>query len=79
MEPIIFQPQTRNYDLRLATDMPSAWGNIPSILNELISKFNIKTDSAIEFGVEFGYSIGVDHGNGYSYQTRTGFDFSGGK
>jgi hypothetical protein len=30
-------------------------------------------------GVEFGYSIGVDHGNGYSYQTRTGFDFSGGK
>lgn len=56
MEPIIFQPQTRNYDLRLATDMPSAWGNIPSILNELISKFNIKTDSAIEFGVEFGYS-----------------------
>jgi hypothetical protein len=21
----------------------------------------------------------VDHGNGYSYQTRTGFDFSGGK
>jgi hypothetical protein len=28
-------------------------------------------------GVEFGYSIGVDHGNGYSYQTRTGFDALG--
>ena len=28
-------------------------------------------------GIEFGYSIGVDHGNGYSYQTRTGFDSLG--
>ena len=24
--------------------------------------------------VEYGYSIGIHHGDGYSYQTRSGFD-----
>ena len=24
--------------------------------------------------IEYGYSIGIHHGDGYSYQTRTGFD-----
>ena len=28
-------------------------------------------------GVEYGYAIGVHHGHGYSYQTRTGFDILG--
>ena len=34
----------------------SAWGNIPTILKDIITRFNIKTDIALEFGVEEGYS-----------------------
>ena len=56
MEPIVYKPTIRGYNLKLATQRPSAWGNIPTILSELISQFNIKKNRAIEFGVEFGYS-----------------------
>jgi len=34
----------------------SAWGDIPKILPSIIKKFNIKSDRALEFGVEYGYS-----------------------
>ena len=34
----------------------SAWGNIPTIINDIIERFDIKKDKAIEFGVEYGYS-----------------------
>lgn len=40
---------------RLA-NIGSAWGNIPTILKDIIERFNIKQDSALEFGVEYGYS-----------------------
>ena len=51
MEPIVYKPTIRGYNLKLATQRPSAWGNIPTILSELISQFNIKKNRAIEFGV----------------------------
>jgi hypothetical protein len=34
----------------------SAWGKIPEILKDIIVRFNIKTDLALEFGVEQGRS-----------------------
>ena len=37
-------------------DIQSAWGNIPGILKDIIQRFNLKTDLALEFGVETGYS-----------------------
>lgn len=40
----------------LAQQQPSAWGNIPTILKDIIDRFKLKTNRAIEFGVEFGYS-----------------------
>ena len=38
------------------TSKPSAWGDIPTILLDIIERFDIKRDKALEFGVEFGYS-----------------------
>lgn len=60
----------------------SAWRGIPSILQDLIQKFNLKTDLALEFGVETGYSttalayyfkhvIGVD-----PFYDKPGFTFA---
>jgi hypothetical protein len=37
-------------------DVFSAWGDIPTILKQLIEDFRIDTKKALEFGVEFGYS-----------------------
>jgi predicted O-methyltransferase YrrM len=34
----------------------SAWGDIPMILKDIIVRFKLKTDVALEFGVEKGYS-----------------------
>jgi len=48
-------PENR-YTPKLATQKPSAWGDIPSILEDIIKRFNIKGNKAIEFGVEWGYS-----------------------
>ena len=50
----------------------SAWKGLESILGDIIKRFDVKTDKALEFGVEYGYSIvalsnffkkviGVDH------------------
>ena len=52
---IEYIPENR-YTPKLATQKPSAWGDIPSILEDIIKRFNIKKDKAIEFGVEWGYS-----------------------
>lgn len=53
----IFVPTYRIHNLKLASPhISSSWGNIPTILPEIIDRFNIKIDNAIEFGVEFGYS-----------------------
>lgn len=53
---IIYKPKLKDYNLRLATQKPSAWGDIPTILRGLINDFNISKNKAIEFGVEYGYS-----------------------
>lgn len=34
----------------------SAWGDIPTILKDIITRFNLKQNIALEFGVEYGYS-----------------------
>ena len=46
---------TNRHTPRLA-DVGSAWGNIPTILKDIIKRFNLKQDLALEFGVEYGYS-----------------------
>jgi predicted O-methyltransferase YrrM len=51
---INYIPQNRE-NPKLAS-CSSAWGNIPTILNDLINRFNLKQDKALEFGVEYGYS-----------------------
>lgn len=38
-------------------DVPSAWKGLESILEDMFKRFEIKGDRAIEFGVEYGYSI----------------------
>ena len=40
----------------LSDKLPSAWGNIPTIIKDIMIRFNIKGKKAIEFGVEYGYS-----------------------
>ena len=48
-EPLIIEnPKTAN--------VISAWGNIPTILKDIINRFNINPKVALEFGVEYGYS-----------------------
>ncbi len=34
----------------------SAWGDIPTILKDIITTFNVNPQIALEFGVEYGYS-----------------------
>lgn len=61
----------------------SAWGDIPTIIKDIIVTFNINPQTALEFGVEYGYStsalanhfskvIGVDtfEGDIHSYTKR---------
>lgn len=40
----------------LFAEKPSAWGDIPEILKDIILRFKIHPDTALEFGTEFGYS-----------------------
>lgn len=37
-------------------DVPSAWKGIDNILEEMLEKFSIGRNTALEFGVEFGFS-----------------------
>ena len=48
-------PLTRE-NLNISIPQDSAWGNIPTILKDIITRFKIKQEKAIEFGVEYGYS-----------------------
>lgn len=41
---------------RLFTGRNSAWGDIPTIIKDIIKRFDIKTEKDLEFGTEFGYS-----------------------
>lgn len=52
---INYIPKQR-HNPKLMTKMPSAWGDIPTILKDIIERFNVKQNKALEFGVEFGYS-----------------------
>lgn len=52
---IDYKPNKRENPV-LMTKMPSAWGDIPTILKDIIERFNIKQNKCLEFGVEFGYS-----------------------
>jgi predicted O-methyltransferase YrrM len=56
MKAINYVPKTIDNSLTLQTSTPSAWGDIPTILKSIINDFDIKTDKALEFGVEYGYS-----------------------
>ena len=67
----------------------TAWGNIPTILLDLIERTKIKTNICLEFGVEYGYStsalanyftkvIGVDtfDGDVHSGIKQNHFDYT---
>jgi hypothetical protein len=43
-------------DIPNVVNVISAWGQIPTIIKDIILRFKIKTDHALEFGVEEGYS-----------------------
>lgn len=56
-------------------DVPSAWIGLEQILADVLERFNIQGNEALEFGVEYGYStvalsnyfsyvVGVDHFKG---------------
>jgi autotransporter strand-loop-strand O-heptosyltransferase len=39
--------------------VPSAWGNIPTIIGDIIDRFKIDKKSCLEFGCEYGFSTSV--------------------
>jgi autotransporter strand-loop-strand O-heptosyltransferase len=53
---IEFIPNKRDYPKLAEQPLASAWGNIPTILKDIIDRFDIDTKRALEFGVEYGYS-----------------------
>lgn len=54
-EIIRYLPRYYKVPKRLA-DVPSAWGPNESILMDMIERFGIGTDTALEFGVDYGFS-----------------------
>jgi hypothetical protein len=52
---IEYTPKNR-HNPKIADDKSSAWGDIPTIIKDIIDEFKIDTKKCIEFGVEFGYS-----------------------
>ena len=56
MSSILYTPKNRKENLRLAMQKPSAWGDIPTIIGDIIDRFEIGNAKAIEFGVEWGFS-----------------------
>ena len=53
---IEFIPKSRDFPSLAEQPHTSAWGNIPTILKDIIERFDIDTTNALEFGVEYGYS-----------------------
>jgi len=51
-----FIPNCRDFPRLAEQPHPSAWGNIPTILKDIIERFEVDTTNALEFGVEYGYS-----------------------
>jgi autotransporter strand-loop-strand O-heptosyltransferase len=56
VQEVEFIPVERDNPKLAEQPMGSAWGNIPTILKDIIERFNIDTTRALEFGVEYGYS-----------------------
>lgn len=57
MEAIKYEPKfEQDRPLVLQNVKPTAWGDIPTILGSIIKEFNVETNNALEFGVEYGYS-----------------------
>jgi len=54
MEILEYDPIKRDYPKLI--NVNSAWGDIPTIILDIIQRFDIKTKLALEFGVEYGYS-----------------------
>jgi len=52
---INYEPKIKK-ELNVFAQYLSAWGDIPSILTDIINKFNVSQNTALEFGVEYGYS-----------------------
>lgn len=53
---IEYIPNNRDYPKLAEQPMNSAWGNIPTILKDIVERFSVNTTRALEFGVEYGYS-----------------------
>jgi autotransporter strand-loop-strand O-heptosyltransferase len=53
---IEYVPVNRDFPNTADQPMQSAWGNIPTILKDIIDRFGVDTSNALEFGVEYGYS-----------------------
>ena len=51
---IEYKPKKLGYPVMAA--VPSLWGNMPTLLEDIIETFCVKTDLALEFGVFKGYS-----------------------
>lgn len=55
MTPLPYIPENREHPYVVRAN-PSAWGDIPEIIADIIKTFNITPNLALEFGVEYGYS-----------------------
>ena len=49
-----YVPTIREYHNTI--NIGSAWGNIPTIIKDIIVRFNVSPKCALEFGVEYGFS-----------------------
>lgn len=56
MKEITYTPVIRENPKLISGSIPSAWLDIPTIIKDIIVKFNINPNTALEFGVEYGYS-----------------------
>jgi hypothetical protein len=51
-----YAPSQRQVPSRRLEGRPSAWKGLDEILLDIIQRFNLRTDSCLEFGVEHGFS-----------------------
>ena len=81
----VYEPKLRD-NPKCFMGKPSAWGDIPTIIKDIITRFDLKTEKALEFCVEFGFStsclanyfdsvIGVDTFEGDAHTTHKGDHF----
>lgn len=56
VDEIEYTPVNRDFPNTAEQPYQSAWGNIPTILKDIVERFDVDTTNALEFGVEYGYS-----------------------